>query len=69
MLNVCIYILFFKRNSFTFIVKFSKKMSVLLLDYYFPIRERTLKAWEGGWRGFTWAIKYFRHILMGHEIF
>ena len=23
----------------------------------------------GGWRDFVGAMKYFRHILMGHEIF
>ena len=31
--------------------------------------DRTLSMQEGGRRVFVGIIKYFRHILMGHEIF
>ena len=34
-----------------------------------PVRDRTLNMQEGRRRVFVGAMKYFRHILMDHEIF
>ena len=32
------------------------------------IRDYTISMKEGGWRDFSGAVEYFRHMLMGHEI-
>ena len=42
----------------------------LVFQLTFLFRDRTLSMREGGWwRVFTGVMKYFRHILMSHEIF
>ena len=40
-----------------------------ILKNFVNIRDRTLSMYEGGRSVFVGAMKHFRHILMGHEIF
>ena len=46
-----------------------KRKETLVVNINCQFRDRTLSMQEGGRRVFVELMKYFRHILMGHEIF
>ena len=67
---VCMYVYFISEIFVCKCIRFSVFVFIKdMLTTFLLIRDCTLSMEEGGRRVFVGVMKYFRHILMGHENF